>query len=431
MEMSIQERLKTEMLQITVPEELNLKLRQRIGRGEAEDRNKKSHRKKSGNRFFPTAAAVLAGMMLGVGVLGAGYQLGLFDILSTRRGEVIEEERKAAQTYVQRNVAEVNLTETASQSLQEEIQEPEFRAHVREVYYDGITLMAVVNVGTEDPVALTMNDSGMEDPIPRFPFEKSEQLTSFYDYYKEKGYEVCYHLGVGIGGRKHSGYEFMEEDGSITFVVKEKYGEYQKDRAENITVSYRPYLETLSEITDRSRLSTDKDRTITIEIPVSLHVEEGENAVTTLSTNLLYPSAGVVVDQITMRKNDVEVYYDVEYRVAAEQDFLLTAEQIPAGEVPAEVVGMGGISSEPAGALNFEWIDPQIEQTGSGVEQRLMEGITGGMEMQSLGNDRYRVSGTIALSEIPEDGVFTLRAFSYETKQRYESNQIEIHLEER
>ena len=439
MKRQIKEELEQEMRMVTVPQKLQDKTLARIREeGRGMDRRAGRGRRRSG--IPAIVAAALVGMLIGVGVLAATYRAGIFDFFTLIGHELTEDEKEAAIGYIQETPADILIQAPVPVEEEEEVQEKEsvsenaeisFHVQVIDQYYDGQTLMATINIKpVEEPVGFTSTDCRVTDSLFNLTLEKEDMDISLLDHYLQKGYTRCFHARAILLENHTNGMEHLEEDGSLTYLLRHTYEEMLEQRDATIRVTLTPYYLTLPELKEKGtddRLPVHQEEKIIVDIPLQLHADMEAVETMVLSEKLDFASAGVEVETITMIRKPTELSYAVDYRVTDPELFADTAADIEYPSLPMEPKeGERIISMRETGAIDFEFIDPDIEMTGSGVNQRLPEGISSSKGIKDLGDGRFRVFGTIAANAIPEDGVYTLRAFSYETKKRYESYTIKM-----
>ena len=319
---------------------------------------------------------VLALLLLGGAALAAASHWGLMDFVSQYSGTHIPQN---APDYIQRSVA---AWETETLSID-----------VRELYYDGYYLQAVVDVRPRDPgVLLVSGMYGTNDYYSNLRPDVTEQEDprTVAQYYREGGYETL--LAVLPAMTTDSDLSqscFLQEDGTLTFYLEAGYKTYQAVR----DTALRLLIMTCAD-PENDRMDRSLDERVTF--PLTLTVPESIRPVTYVcDMPQVFPGAGVRVDRLTVTALPLSLYAAIEYTVIDPERYALLED-----------------------SLWFEFIDPDSTEMLPAL-QRLDSGFSASGSMEVIGEGRIRQSETLGVNELR--GEYTLRAFDAWTKERYET----------
>ena len=318
----------------------------------------------------------LVTLLLGSVALAAASHWGLLDFVGRYGGTHVPDDAPA---YIQQNVAS---WETDDLTLS-----------VREMYYDGRYLQAVVDVKPRDPSILLV--SGMYSMNDYFcnllpDVDSQQDSRTVAQFYREGGYGRLLAISPAVTCENDAGQDcFLQEDGTLTFYLEAGYEEPLDVR----DVELRLLIQTC---TDPENDHMDRALDKRIIYPMTLRVPEGVIPVTYICDEPQeFPEAGVRVDRLTVVALPLSLYTAIEYSVIDEERY-----------APLE------------DALWFEFIDPAVTAEFP-VQQRLDGGFTGTGGIEVVGDGRFIQRETLGVNEL--HGEYTLRAYSAWTKDRYEA----------
>lgn len=319
---------------------------------------------------------VLVTLLLGSVALAAASHWGLMDFVGRYGGTHVPDDAPA---YIQQNVAS---WETDDLTIS-----------VREMYYDGHYLQAVVDMKPRDPsILLVTGMYSMNDYFCNLlpDVDSQQDSRTVAQYYRESSYEKLLVLSPAITCENDAGQDcFLQEDGTLTFYLEAGYQEPLNIR----DVELRLLIQTCVD-PENDRMDRTLDERVVF--PLTLHVPEGVIPVTYICDEPQeFPEAGVRVDRLTVVALPLSLYTTIEYSVIDEERY-----------VPLE------------DALWFEFIDP-TSAAEFPVQQRLDGGFTGTRGIEVCGNGRFVQSETLGVNELHSE--YTLRAYSAWTKDRYEA----------
>lgn len=325
----------------------------------------------------------LAILLLGSAALAAASHWGLLDFVA--RYAVPHHIPENAPDYIQRDVASWE-TDTLTIAM-------------REMYYDGRYLQAVVDVKPRDPRTLLV--SGMYSTSdyyanlrPDLPCE--EDGRSVAQFFRDGGYEKLLLISPAVtnDGEASEGC-VLQEDGTLTFYLEAGYREPQNMR----DVTLRLLIQTC---TDPENDGIDRSLNERVTFPLTLTVPEGVVPITWVSDAPQdFPEAGVRVDRLTVTALPLSLYATIEYSVTDEKRY-----------APLE------------DSLWFEFIDPDSPEELPAL-QRLRSGFTGSGSVEVCGDGQFIQFETLGVNELR--GEYTLRAFDAFTKERYEARTLVMH----
>lgn len=328
-------------------------------------------------------AFALAALLLGSVALAAASHWGLMDFVGQYGGTHVPSN---APDYIQRNVAAWE-TETMSIIL-------------REMYYDGRYLHAVLDMKAHDPHTLLI--SGMYTPQDRMTslngqWEEDEgaDLRTIAQYWQDGGYDRLLAISPAVTCENDTaGACRLQEDGTLTFYLEAGYNQPQAVRDVELRLLIESYIDPMTSTMDSAR-----DR---VTQPLTLTVPPDVAPVTYIcDTPQEFPEAGVRIDQLTIEALPLSLYATIEYSVIDEERF------------------------EPlVDGLWFEFIDPESTETALAL-QRLDSGFTSTGSIGELGGGRFTQRETLGANELHD--TYTLRAYSAWTKERYETRTFVMH----
>lgn len=328
-------------------------------------------------------ALALATLLLGGVALAAASHWGVLDFV----------ERYADPHYVPENAPDYIRQDVASWETET------LTVALREVYYDGYYLQAVMDVKPHD--AKTLLVSGMYSTndyyanlLPDMTTE--EDARTIAQFYREGGYEKFLAISPVVTCENDAGQDcILQEDGTLTFYLEAGYQEPQNTRDVELRLLVQTCTDPENNIIDRS---LDERATF----PLTLTVPEGVVPVTYVcDTPQDFPETGVRVDRLTVVALPLSLYATIEYSVMDEERY-----------VPLE------------DALWFEFIDPESPEELPAL-QRLPSGFTSGGSVEVYGDGQFIQRETLGVNELRSE--YTLRAFDAWTKERYETRTFTMH----
>lgn len=325
----------------------------------------------------------LIALLLGSAALAAARHWGLLDFVG--RYAAPHHIPEDAPAYIQQNVAAWD-TEDLTIS-------------VREMYYDGYYLQAVMDIEPRDPSILLV--SGMfstndyyANLLPELTTEEDDRTIA--QHYRDGGYEQLLVLSPAVttDGETTQGV-FLQENGTLTFYLETGYNEPLSTR----DAEFRLLIQTCID-PENDRMDRTLDERITL--PLTLTVPEGVVPVTWVcDTPQDFPEAGVRVDRLTVVALPLSLYATVEYSVIDAEQYALLED-----------------------SLWFEFIDPN-SAAELPVQQRLDGGFTGTGGIEGIGDGRFIQRETLGVNELHSE--YTLRVFDAFTKDRYEARTFVMH----
>lgn len=328
-------------------------------------------------------ALALATLLLCGAALAAADHWGLLDFVE--RYAVPHHVPENAPDYIQRDVASWE-TETLTIAM-------------REMYYDGRYLQAVVDVKPRDSKTLLV--SGMYSTSDwyanlRPDLTCEEDSRSVARFYRDGGYEKLLLISPAVtsDGETSQGC-VLQEDGTLTFYLEVGYKQPQPVRDVTLRLLIQTSVDPENDQVDRS---LDERATF----PLTLTVPEGVVPVTWVSDAPQdFPEAGVRVDRLTVVAMPLSLYATIEYAIMDEERY-----------APLE------------DSLWFEFIDPESPEELPAL-QRLRSGFTGGGSIEAIGEGQFSQFETLGVNELRDE--YTLRVFDAFTKDRYESRTFTMH----
>lgn len=327
-------------------------------------------------------ALLLAALLLGGAALAAAGYWGLLDFVGRYGGTYVPESSPA---YIQQHVAS---WETERLTV-----------NVREMYYDGYCLQAIVDVKPRDPGVLLV--SGMYSTNDylcnmRPDVTEQEDARTVAQYYREGGYETLLAVWPAIttDGDVHQS-SFLQEDGTLTFYLETGYKDYQPVRETTLRLLIMTCIDPENDRMDRSL----DER---VSFPLTLTIPEGVAPVVYVcDVPQDFPEAGVRVDRLTVTALPLSLYAAIEYTAIDPERYALVAD-----------------------SLWFEFIDPNSTETLPAL-QRLDSGFSGEGGIEIIGEGRIRQFETLGVNELRD--TYTLRIYDAWEKTRYESRAFPMH----
>jgi len=319
---------------------------------------------------------VMAMLLLGTVALAAAGHWDLLDFVGRYGGSHVPSN---APDYIQKDMATWE-TNTLSVAL-------------REMYYDGRYLQAVVDVKAQDEKTLLV--SGMYSTNDYYcnllpDVSSQEDSRTIAQYFQECGYEKLLLISPIITSENDAGQDCcLQEDGTLTFYLEAGYREPQDMR----DTVFRMLIQTCT-APENNQIDRSLDERVTF--PLTLTVPEGVVPITYVCNEPQdFPEAGVRIDRLTIEALPLSIYTTIEYSVMDEEQY---------------------VSLEDA--LWFEFIDPESPETLPAL-QRLDGGLTGSGGVEVFGNGQFIQRETLGVNELHAE--YTLRAYNAWTKERYET----------
>jgi len=366
-------RLQQELSQIHVPLELRRRILSALPAKEEPIMKKK---------LSTALIFALVALLLGTVALAAAGHWGLMDFVGRYASSHVPQD---APEYIQQNVA---AWETETLTIA-----------VREMYYDGRFLQAVVDVKPRAPRTLLV--SGMYSTNDYYcnllpDVTDREDSRTIAQYYRDGGYEKLLAVCPTVTNDGDASEDCcLQEDGTLTFYLEAGYREPQNVRDVTLRLLVMTCVDPENDKMDRSL-----DERVTF--PLTLTFPEGVAPVTYICDEPQeFPEAGVRVNRLTIVALPLSLYATIDYSVFDEEKY-----------IPLE------------DALWFEFIDPDSPETLPAL-QRLDGGFTSSGSMEVYGDGQFIQSETLGVNEL--HGEYTLRAFDAWTKERYESRTFIVH----
>lgn len=321
-------------------------------------------------------------LLLGTVALAAAGHWGLLDFVGRYGGAHVPNDAPA---YIQQDAA---AWETETLTIA-----------VREMYYDGRYLQAVVDMKPRDPRTLLI--SGMYSANDYYA-NLLPDVTTLQDsrtiaqYYRDGDYEKLLVISPVVTCENDASQDcFLQEDGTLTFYLEAGYNAPQSTREVELCLLIQTCVIPENDDMDRSL-----DERVTL--PLTLTIPEGVVPVTYVCDEPQdFPEAGVRVDRLTVVALPLSLYATIEYSVIDTQRYVALED-----------------------ALWFEFIDPAITAEFP-VQQRLDSGFTSSGGIEVYGDGQFIQRETLGVNEL--HGEYTLRAFDAFTKDRYESRTFVMH----
>lgn len=281
---------------------------------------------------------------------------------------------------------------------------------MHELYYDGRISRMTVDVQPKDSSTMLLGVGTMpEDPWQNTAgLEPSWDITdarTVADVYRAGGYQSAYDVdvwlaplvGQDVGG---SGSHHLAPDGTLTLYCQVEYEDDQPRRDVLFTLYLTPYEVPLAA---DSPLLSEKMTTLTAQLTLEAAAMETETYVSTAPADV--SDAGVRVDRLTIEVKPQELHAVIEYTVTN----------------PAAYQAAGD-------GLWFEFIHPE-SSAEQPHEQRLQSGLSAGGRTDRISSPsespaRYRQTETLGRNELHD--VYTLRAFSLTTGERFEKHRFQM-----
>lgn len=283
--------------------------------------------------------------------------------------------------------------------------------NLRELYYDGRTVRAVVDVTPRAPGMLlcgvdTMMQNSWQDLISLGEGDPSDTRTVL-QVYQEEGYAHAYNVNLSLY-EPETGYSptrsldfVLGEDGTLTYYMEAGYETDSAQREALLRVSVTAYGDPA-----QGEATLDFDARQTAELPVTLIAQLPEAQGDTLENTyictepVVYEQVGVRIDWLLVEVRDMEIYATLQYTVIDEQTYADTFD-----------------------AMIFEFIDP-ASTAAAPYDQRLKSGVGDSFTMPPQGDSYVQVE-SLSYDELHE--TYTLRAFNFEDKTRYDTHTLTVH----
>lgn len=332
------------------------------------------------------AALALLAVLLCAAALAAAGRWGMLDFAGRYADAYIPAD---AQDYVKTDVTDARFGD--------------LDLSIRELYYDGLTVRATVDVrAREEGTLLVGGDNSMYDPYGNLWAEEKEGVT-ILDAYQAGGYTQATRVSMYLTdetGESVSGMMdyVLDADGTLTYYLQEEFAVDRPLREILLEAFITPYLNPAEDELDNDSRSRAGQRLTMTAADVK---KAGEADSYISQTPVDYPSVGVRVDMLRIDVKPQELYATIEYTITDREKY-----------------------DALEGGLWFEFVDPQSTQTEP-HEQRLRSGMSGGGSAGPADGDletatRYIQRETLGRNELHE--TYTLRAYDAWEKERFESN---------
>lgn len=276
-------------------------------------------------------------------------------------------------------------------------------ANVRELYYDGLLVRAVIDVTPKGNAMLVALDAEPEMPFANltgdYTIDGPNDPTTVADYYLQHGFERFIVVDAGLRDHEQSlggsaDYLYNEDDGSVTLYVQEEFLQYAVSR--DVELMLATLVNTVCEVGGELTQTT-----ATLHLTAAVEPETYESA-----APADFPGAGVRVERLTVTRSPMELNYAIEYTVTDRETY-----------------------DALDGGLFFEFIDPDADESLPMYERRLLDGLSGGSGV-SMANPEEDIAtatqfvqrGTLGVSELHER--YWLSAYSAWEMTRFEMREI-------
>lgn len=334
---------------------------------------------------------VLILCLLMAAAVAAAHRAGLLDFVGHNTNSYVPED---AQSYVQTDVATMeNQLVTAA---------------VREMYFDGKVIRAVVDVTPKENSIMLLGsfmypgDLWSDWRLQRDEDGEADSRT-VAQVYQDGRYKSAYTVGIDLYVAEHdlcivadSMDCFANEDGTLTIYQQKEYENVPEDADIGLHMRLIPWEVPL--MADSKPVYVQRQELEQL-LPVSGNASSTEAYVCTQPVEV--PSAGVRIDGLLIEVKPQELYATLAFTVTdrAAYDAL-------------------------DGGLWFEFIDPDIFAEMP-YEQRLMSGLSDGGSIGPVKNDdpdHLCQKETLGRNELHQ--VYNVRAFNAGDKERYETVQL-------
>jgi len=326
---------------------------------------------------FPAAAAVAIICILTIGTataLALTNTWGIMDFLTNRQHnvEVLPDATNIIQTEILQDGGEAGLATFS----------------VREAVFDGLNVYIVVEVKPARQNYLLLGpDTMLSDPISEMG-PLYEGISDTVDEYANKNDMIPIRTGISFMADSISIDFLREADGTLVYMLNSRYidGNPQVTLDLNcITVQFVNGEYDMEDI-QRETLTVTFQNIGTLDSVISVSTAD-------------YADCGLRVDKVTLIRTPMEIYAEIEYTVTDFDKF-----------------------AEVGGNIRFEFIDENGERLPAGAS-------TGDSGVMLFNEDRdyprYKHSESFrATTEMPSEII--LRAFNWESKDRYEAHTFEV-----
>ncbi len=327
---------------------------------------------------------VLIATLLCTAALAAAARWGMTDFWQQYESSYVPED---AASYIQ---TDISSTDAGHATIE-----------VRELYYDGVSIYATVDVTPKSdkllmiPNYLSPKDDSWGSLTKEYKGEE-EQPKSILDVWKERGYTELMRVYADLRTEDaaprfaESMDAVLNEDGRLTFSLMGQYTEAGKSQEAVLKVGFTRY--------DRPEegeagLSSEAFAEFTIRLPLTM-AQQGKRYVSTEAQ--VFESVGVRVDRITLDAQPLNIYAKIEYTVVDEEKFAAQED-----------------------GLWFEFIDPESTEE-SYWRQRLSAGVETSGGVSEVDAKLFTQEETLGVNELHES--YTLRAYNCWDKTRYETH---------
>lgn len=318
----------------------------------------------------------LAIILIATVAIAAVNQWGVIDYLTNRfntNPDVIENAAKFLETDIKQ---EATTIEQAT-------------IHVRETVFDGKAFYIAVGVKSTDEKGFLLGTDAMPtDGISNLGplFEDSTQTIR--EHANEAGTPNLYHVSVNDKNRNVRSLDFfMEEDGTLVFILMGELDEFRDELAINLECYIIPY-------TADDRLDNDKQEIAASAFTMTAASQQGGY----ISANTAdYTDCGIRVDSIAITRSEMSLYYDLTYTVIDEAAYAATDD-----------------------GLVFEMLDKE----GNRIDDIASSG-GGTYQIEGSSPAQYVTNGTLPLNLNMQESL-TVRGFNCWEKNRYEAHDFEF-----
>lgn len=234
---------------------------------------------------------VLVMLLLGTVALAAAGHWGLLDFVGRYGGSHVPSN---APDYIQKDVA---AWETDALSVT-----------VREMYYDGRYLQAVVDVKARDEKTLLVSDANTVQYT----------MTGVSDTSAERG-DIGRVLAVSPVITSDEGISpscRQQEDGALTFYIEAGYHDYQPGREVELSLLITPHRDPVTGAADSA--------TEHLSFPLTLTVPAGVAPVVYVcNTPQEYPASGIRVEHLSIEALPLSLYATIQYSAMDEDQYAL------------------------------------------------------------------------------------------------------------
>ncbi|NLO83962.1 MAG: hypothetical protein GX096_00815 [Clostridiales bacterium] len=287
-----------------------------------------------------------------------------------------------------------DIIENAAKFLQTDIKQEattieQATIHVRETVFDGKSLYIAVAVkSTDDMGFLLGTDSMPSDPVSDLGQLFKGNTLSMREQANEAGTPNLYHVSANDMNHNVNSIDFfMEEDGTLVFILMGEVEEFKNELAINLECNVIPY-------TADGKYDHDKKETASVNFTMTTQSQQGGY----ISTNTAdYTDCGVRIDSIAIRKSEMSLYYDLTYTVIDEAAYAATDDGLWFEMLDKAGERIDNISSAGGGTILVE---------GSSPEQ-------------------YIANGTLPLNLNVQESL-TIRGYNCWEKNRYEAHDFDL-----